>query len=282
MGKDDSKDEKREAWGAVADGWDRHRENLADQSHEISEWMVDHLDLRPGDVVLDLAAGNGETSFLASPRVGDSGRVIVTDLSPAMLATAERAALALGLRNLEFRVADLEDLPLDDRSVDAVLCRWGYQQVPDPRRAFHEAFRVLRSHRQLCLSVWADDAHNPLDASVPAALAKLDAAAQGRAAVPPHGPTLDSAEEVGTLLCEADFTDVLVQEVPMRWRFADDEGLWEFVVDLFSGAAVRIAALDAADRESVRASLMSALAPYREGGAYDIPALCLNATGSRP
>ncbi len=270
-------------WDSVAEAWERHRDDLADQSRPIGEWMVEHLHARTGDVVLELAAGNGETGFLAAPLVGDTGRLLATDLSPAMLDTARTGAKARGLRNVEFRVVDLQEIPLEDRSVDGILCRWGYQQVPDPRRAFREAHRVLRPRRRLCLSVWADDARNPLEAAIPVALAEFDPPpAPQRPAYSPPVPTLETAEEVGSLLCEADFTDVLVQEFELRWRFCGEDELWAFVSDLFGGASVRIAALDADDRAKVRENLVARLAEYRTDGGYDLPALCLNATAACP
>jgi len=280
---DDWREERRRVWDAVAPGWERHRDDIFEQSHTISEWMIEQMAPRAGDVVLELAAGNGETGFLAAKLVAASGRLVVTDLSPAMLATARNAATARGLRNVEFRVADLQDIPLEDGSVDGILCRWGYQQVPDPRRAFREAHRVLRPHRRLCLSVWADDARNPLEAAVPAALAGVDPPYEPQSATyAPPVPALDTAEEVGLLLCEADFEDVLVQEVDFLWRFSGDDALWAFVADLFGGAAMRIASLDPTGREMVRERLVESLAAYRGDSGYDLPALCLNATATRP
>ncbi len=287
MAHDDRLEQKRQTWDALAPAWERHRDELAITSRSVSEWLVEHLDARPGDVVLEVAAGNGETGFLVAPLVGDSGRLIATDLSPAMLQTARSAAAAMDLRNVEFRVADFQEIPLEDRSVDGVLCRWGYQQAPDPRRALREAHRVLRPRRRLCLSVWADDSRNPLDAAINTALADFDAPAAAATPRPtPYSaptPTLESAEEVGMMLCEAEFVDVLVQEHDLRWRFADEATLWEFVSDIFGGAAVRIAALEPADRATARANLAAALADHlTDDGRYEVPALCLNATATRP
>jgi len=280
---DDRHDRERRAWDAVATGWERHRDDLVQQSRSVSEWMVEHLDARAGDIVLELAAGNGETGFLAAQVVGATGRLVITDLSPAMLATARNAAAARALGNVEFRVVDLGDIPLEDRSVDGILCRWGYQQASDPRKAFREAHRVLRPRRRICLSVWADYARNPLQAAIPAALADLDPPTTPKpASYTPPVPSLETAEEVGLLLCEADFTDVLVEEVELHWHFSGDDDLWAFVSDLFGSAAMRIAALDAADRATARENLLASLAVYQLADGYVLPSLCLNAMATRP
>ncbi|MCZ7536595.1 MAG: methyltransferase domain-containing protein [Acidimicrobiia bacterium] len=284
MAQDDWREQKRRVWDALAPAWERHRVDFAERTRPVSEWLVEHLDARPGDVILELAAGTGETGFLVAPVLGHAGRLISTDLSPAMLQAARNSAAGRGVRNVEFRVADLLEIPLEDASVDGVLCRWGYQQVPDPGRALREAHRVLRRRRRICISVWADGSRNPLDAALTAALAEMDAPATRRPA--PYSapvPALETAEEVGMMLCEADLVDVLVQEHDLRWRFADGADLWAFVSDLFGGAAMRIAALEPADRATVHESLVAALAGFRtEHGGYDVPALCLNATAACP
>ncbi len=100
--------------------------------------MLRALDPRPGDTLLELAAGVGDTGFEAAEIVGGGGRLITSDLSPAMLEAARRRAAELGLGNVDYRVIDAEHIPLDDDSVDGMLCRFGYMLMPDPRAAFAE------------------------------------------------------------------------------------------------------------------------------------------------
>src|SRR5437660_5337536 len=110
------------AWEGVAPAWERHRDRLFETFRAVSEWLVDAVDPQTGHTVLELAAGPGETGFLVAERVGSSGRVISTDLAPAMVAAAERGAAARRLRNVEFRVMDAQDMDLPDGTVDRVLC----------------------------------------------------------------------------------------------------------------------------------------------------------------
>jgi ubiquinone/menaquinone biosynthesis C-methylase UbiE len=100
--------------------------------------------LQHGEVVLDLGSGAGFDAFLASPRVGETGRVIGVDMTPAMLDKARQNATRGGYDNVEFRLGEIEHLPVADESVDAIISNCVINLVPDKRRAFAEAFRVLK------------------------------------------------------------------------------------------------------------------------------------------
>jgi ubiquinone/menaquinone biosynthesis C-methylase UbiE len=100
--------------------------------------------IRPGDAVLDLGAGAGMDSLIASSLVGPGGRVWALDLTPAMLARLRRAAQGDGFGNVEVIQGDAERIPLADRSVDVVTSNGALNLVPDKRRAIREIFRVLR------------------------------------------------------------------------------------------------------------------------------------------
>src|SRR5215204_2599032 len=121
-----ARQQSRAAWGAVASGWYKQREELWKVSRPVSEWMVRRLDPRPGDTVLELAAGLGDTGLMAARLVGEAGRVIITDFAPEMVAAARRRAEEMGVENAEFLRLDAERMDLETDSVDGVLCRWGY------------------------------------------------------------------------------------------------------------------------------------------------------------
>jgi ubiquinone/menaquinone biosynthesis C-methylase UbiE len=128
----------------VATGWYTQREDLWKNSRPVSEWMVRKLDPQPGDTVLELAAGLGDTGFMAARLVGESGRVIITDFAPEMVAAARQRAEEMDVGNAEFRTLDVERMDLEMNSVGGVLCRWGYMLMINPAAAFAETRRVLR------------------------------------------------------------------------------------------------------------------------------------------
>jgi len=112
--------------------------------------------LRSGDVVLDLGSGAGKDVFLAAQKVGDAGRVIGVDMTPEMLALARKNAVKFfattGLSNVEFREGPIEELPLQDASVDVVISNCVINLSPDKRQVFREAFRVLRHGGRMIVS----------------------------------------------------------------------------------------------------------------------------------
>ena len=118
----------------MAAGWDRERSWMWEASRAVSEEMLKALGPEPGQTILELAAGTGETGFAAARAIGPDGRLISTDFAPEMVAAARRASERLGLANVEHREMDAERMDLDDDSVDGVLCRWGYMLMADRRR----------------------------------------------------------------------------------------------------------------------------------------------------
>ena len=95
--------------------------------------------------MLELAAGPGDTGFIAAKRLGPDGLLLSTDVAPEMVDAARRRAAELGVANVEFRVEDASAISLLDGAVDGVLCRLGIMLVPDPSRALAEIARVLRA-----------------------------------------------------------------------------------------------------------------------------------------
>lgn len=100
--------------------------------------------LRPGQTVLDLGSGAGNDAFVARALVGELGRVIGLDLTDAMIKKAQSNAKKLGFSNVEFRLGDIEQMPIDSESIDVVISNCVLNLVPDKKRAFAEMFRVLR------------------------------------------------------------------------------------------------------------------------------------------
>jgi arsenite methyltransferase len=108
--------------------------------------------LQPGQTVVDLGSGGGIDCFMAAKKVGETGHVIGVDMTPEMLEKARANQASLGFKNVEFRLGEIEHLPIADNTVDVIISNCVVNLSPDKPQVFHEAFRVLRSGGKLALS----------------------------------------------------------------------------------------------------------------------------------
>jgi len=124
---------------------------------------LDHADLSPGLTVLDLGSGSGREVFNAAAAVGPAGRAIGLDMTPAMIELAQKNAAILGVTNAEFRLGEIEHIPLGDGSVDRVISNCVINLTGDKRKAFSEIFRVLAPGGKMAISDITSSAPLPDD-----------------------------------------------------------------------------------------------------------------------
>jgi SAM-dependent methyltransferase len=212
-----------ENWETMAAGWERRAEEIDATCARMTEWLIAALAPQQGDVVLELASGPGTMGLAASPLVGEGGRVISTDFSPAMVEVARRRADRLGVTNVEHVVMSADGLELEDDSVDGVVCRFGFMLMPDPAAAFAETRRVLRPGGRLAFAVWRGPERNPWVSIAGRMLVE-------RGVVPPPEPgapgmfVLGDDERLRGLLEGAGFAIERLEDVgaDFRWDDVDD------------------------------------------------------------
>jgi arsenite methyltransferase len=117
--------------------------------------------LRPGETVVDLGSGAGNDAFIAARAVGESGRVIGVDMTPEMIARANANAGKLAASNVEFRLGEIEALPVESASVDVVISNCVLNLVPDKRKAFSEIARILKPGGRFTVSDIVVDSELP-------------------------------------------------------------------------------------------------------------------------
>lgn len=158
--------------------------------------------LKPGEVVIDLGSGAGFDCFLAAEQVGAGGRVIGVDMTHEMLAKARTNAAAIAAANVEFRLGELEHLPIADNTADVIISNCVINLVPDKAQVLREAFRVLKPGGRLAISDVVNTA--PLSEALRADPALLCGCIGGAA----------PAARIEAWLAEAGFADVRIEEKP--------------------------------------------------------------------
>jgi SAM-dependent methyltransferase len=151
----------RAQWDDAAAAWHAWAPTLEGWLGEATTLMLDTAGVRVGSIVLDVAAGTGGQSLIAARRVGSSGDVLATDISPAILAYAADTAARTGLTNVHTKEIDGEELDVDPATFDAVICRLGLMYFPDLGRALAGIYRALRPGGRLSAIVFSTAERNP-------------------------------------------------------------------------------------------------------------------------
>lgn len=155
------KEAVRQAWDRSASGWNRQTPVIHPWLMAPTARLLDAARIGPGMRVLDIAAGAGDQTLDIARRVGPDGDVLATDISPAILQFAAGNARQAGLAQVRTRVADAEDLALDESGFDAAVCRLGLMLCPDPLRALGQMRQALRPGGHAAVLVFSEPQRNP-------------------------------------------------------------------------------------------------------------------------
>jgi ubiquinone/menaquinone biosynthesis C-methylase UbiE len=269
-----SKNERpEEAWSdSLSAAWEERRRRTFERHRRVSEWLVNAIAPQPGDTLLELAAGPGETGFLAAERIGPTGKLISTDLAPGMVEAAARGAKAMGLSNVDTRVMNAQHIDLSDGSVDGVLCRFGLMLMPEPQLAMRESRRVLRPAGHLAYAVFGSYEGNPWITML------VDAFAQCGHQIPddifePAGPffSLASSQRNQNLMTSAGFASVRVEEINEVRMYDGFDEYWDHHTHTTGPIATLAASLSDDEAESIRVALRPKLAPFQGSSGYEVP-----------
>jgi SAM-dependent methyltransferase len=222
--------ENRRRWQTVAAGWEKHADDIRRDTMPVSSWMIEALAPQPGHQLLELAAGIGDTGFLAAELIEPGGMLITSDLVPEMLSAAQRRAERLGVRNARFRQIDAEVIDQPAASLDGVIGRWGYMLMADAEAALRDTRRVLRPGGRLALAAWADPADNPwtvlpVKELQERRLVEPVPPGPGQFAWAPEGTTEENLEAAG-------FVEFEVQSLAFTVRYPSVSDWWQFANDI--------------------------------------------------
>jgi SAM-dependent methyltransferase len=259
----------------LAPAWERRRADIEGASAPVGEWMLRELAPQRGDTVLELAAGTGDTGFEAARQVGERGRLISSDFSPAMVDAARRRGTELQIANVDHRVIDAERIELEDASVDGVLCRFGYMLMADPAAALAETRRVLRPGGRLTLAVWGPPGRNPFFGMIASGLVQRGHIGPPE---PPPAPgifAMASPERTTGLLEDAGFSEVHTEEVPVRFMLPDVDEYLSVIADTAGPIALALQGLPDKERAALRTAIEDPFSRFAAGDGYEVPGVAL-------
>jgi len=239
--------------------------------------LIELVDPKPGDRVIDIACGTGIVAGLAAAKVGPTGIVAGVDLNPGMLSVARTLRSSDDAASVRWQEASADRLPFPDGSFDIAYCQLGLQFFADRPAALREMRRVLSSTGQLALMVWCSIRESP---GFEAFAEILERNVSPAAATIMRAPfTLANAEELRRLVAAADFRDIKVHQRGGTVRFPSVE---RFVLSYIAGSPLAGLVAQASDvaREELTAATELALAKYvsSRGVAFPISAHLLTAT----
>ncbi|UCE56217.1 MAG: arsenite methyltransferase [Desulfobacterales bacterium] len=183
--------------------------------------------LKPGETVVDLGSGGGFDCFLAAKQVGETGQVIGVDMTPDMVTKARMNAEKIGVKNVEFRLGEIEYLPVADNSADIIMSNCVINLSPDKLSVYRDAFRVLKPGGRLAIADIVATA--PLPDKIQKNLALVAACVGGAA-------TIDDTEE---MLKEAGFQDIKItakdesRELIRQWDPNKSNNAGDYVVSAY-------------------------------------------------
>ncbi len=259
---------EHEGWNRLSDGYHRHWEALTTQA---VPHMLANTQIAKGARVLDVACGPGYASGAAAAW---GATTLGVDFSENMIALAKT-----NFAELDFQVADAEDLPFPGGGFDVVLINFGVLHFPDPDKALAEAYRVLKVGGKLAFTNWAKSEGSGITIAM-RAIIKNGAIEVG---LPPGTPLyrFADANECESVLNGIGFTDIACTELSLTWRLPGTDTL----MDTFQQATARMSGLlNAQNPEAlpaISAAMTEACAPYNQSGVTVLPMPALLTVGTK-
>jgi SAM-dependent methyltransferase len=270
----------RRQWEDAAEAWHRWGPTLEDWLGAATDRMLALAGVGPGSRVLDVAAGAGGQTLAAARRVGPTGRVLATDISPAILAYAAKAATEAGLTNVETRELDGEHLDHPESSVDAVICRLGLIYFPDQQAALAGMRHALRPDGRAAAVVYSTADRNGFF-SVPVGIIRR------RAQLPPPAPGQPGPFSLGApgvaeqAFADAGFRDITVHTVDAPVRLPSAAECVRFEQESFGALHQMLASVSAAEQAAAWAEIAEELGRFDGPDGFVGPCELLVVSGAR-
>ena len=268
-------------WNKAASGWNDSSVVIRPWLFASTQAMLKMAGIASGMRVLDVAAGAGDQTVDIAALVGDSGSVVATDISPAILEFAKTNALQAGFGNVETVVADCEALPFEVSYFDAAICRLGLMFLADPLKGLQEIHRVLKPGARLCTLVFSSAEANPC-------LRILLSTALEHAGLPPVDPyrtgslvSLGKSGEMEGLFVAAGFRDCITTRVSAPFHLPSAKAYLDFVRSSAAPVMQILTHLDAVAQEHAWADMEVKLSAFNTASGWSGPNELLLTSGKK-
>lgn len=272
----------RSQWEDAAEAWHRWGPTIEAWLGAATEQMLDDVHLAEGSRVLDVAAGAGGQTLAAARRVGPTGRVLATDISPTILTYAERVAAEAGLANVATLEADGEDLAaVPSESMDAAVSRVGLIYFPDQHRALTEICRTLRPGGRFSAVVYSTPDRNGFFA-VPVGIIRRIAGLPAPAAGMPGPFSLGGPGVAEAAYERAGLVDVTVTAVASPLRLGSAAECVRFERDSFGALHQMLSGVTDDERADAWREIEEALGQFENSTGFTGPCEMLVVSGTKP
>ena len=270
----------RAQWEQAAEAWHRWGPFIEDWLGPATQRMLDAAGVTTGSRVLDVAAGAGGQSLAAARRVGPTGYVLATDISPTILTFAAKAAAEAGLTTVGTQELDGERLDVAAESFDAVISRVGLIYFPDQQAALAGMRRALRPGGRLSAVVYSTADRNGFFA-IPVGIIRRHAQLPPPAPGQPGPFSLGAAGVAEQALVAAGFSDIVVETVPSPLRMASAAECVRFERESFGALHTMLAGLPEAQRQAAWDEIGEALAEFEGPDGFVGPCEMLVVSGRK-
>ena len=257
---DEKRDHVHQLWNSVAPHWGEHADYIDAKGEGLNKVLLDNAAISATDRVLELACGAGGLGLAAA---GRAGKIVISDVSEAMVAIAAARVAARGVTNAHTAVRDIEEIDEPDASFDAVVCREGLMFAVEPANAFAVVRRVLKTGGRLSAAVWGPKERNPwLGLVIDGVSAQL-----GRSVPPPGMPgpfALSDASQLRALCDAAGLREIVIDDVEVPSLNASFDEWWARTSALAGPLANVLATLPDDAKHELVSRLHTAVAPYEQ------------------
>jgi ubiquinone/menaquinone biosynthesis C-methylase UbiE len=261
------RDQQKATWNKFSPGWKKWDELTLEFLKPMGDAIIQFLNLKDEDLVLDVAAGTGEPGLTIASRL-KRGKVVITDLADEMLVTAHENAARKGIKNVEFSVSDVCELPFPDNTFDAISCRMGFMFFPDMHLAAKEMKRVLKPGGRMATAVWNVPEKNFWVTAITASLNRI----MELQAPPAGSPGMFRCAKDGfmaDLLSRAGLKNISQKEVTSKMNCRTADVYWEFMTDVVAPVVAALSKADKATKEKIRSEVYRAVnQKYPDGEVF--------------